>query len=72
MKLSILISARNEAEHLPTTIAGLVSILVAHHVPHEIIVVDDHSTDRTVACVKELQALYPTVRLVPNDAPPGF
>ncbi len=46
VRVSIIIPARNEADNLSRLLPSLVSQSVA---PHEIIVVNDHSTDRTGA-----------------------
>jgi dolichol-phosphate mannosyltransferase len=41
-------------------------------VPHEIVVVDDGSTDRTAAIVSSLSKRLPEVRLLSNGPPHGF
>ena len=62
--LSVVIPARDEEESLPPTIAGLTAHLEREGVPHEIVVVDDGSRDRTWEVLQELKAkhsaLYPT------------
>ena len=60
MELSIVIPAYNERERLPPTLARLTAFLAARH--HEIVVVDDGSTDGTAALVEELA--LPHVRLI--------
>jgi len=72
MRLSVVIPARNEADNLPTTLNTLTQVLSREKIPHEIVVVDDHSTDQTVACVKERSLAHPTIRLVSNSGPGGF
>lgn len=70
-KISILIPARNEE----TTIAACVkSALASAGAPVEIIVMDDNSTDRTAALVRnliqELIAAHPHARIRLEQAPP--
>ena len=49
--LSIVIPARNEEGCIASTVEHLHLELRLNHIPHEIIVVDDGSTDRTAAIV---------------------
>jgi len=72
MRLSIVIPANNEEENLAQTIFSVEQVLRNASVPHEIVVVDDHSTDRTAEVVGELQRLYPEIRIVRNERPSGF
>lgn len=69
MKLSVVLPAHNEEPNIHTMIERLLhrygkSIL-------EIIVVDDASTDRTSAIVRQLQQRYRAVRLVRRRRPSG-
>ena len=60
--VSVIIPALNEADNLPH---------VLPHIPawvHEVILVDDHSTDGTAEAAKRL---LPSVRVVPNLGAPG-
>ena len=70
--LSVIIPARNEARHLPSTIEGIVKALQAGSVRFELVVVDDHSQDDTGKAVKEMMEAYGVIRLVSNDYPPGY
>jgi dolichol-phosphate mannosyltransferase len=72
LRLSIVIPAHNEAENLPDTIGTLARALCAASIPHEIVVVDDHSTDGTAQVVEELCRRTPDLRLVRNERPGGF
>jgi dolichol-phosphate mannosyltransferase len=72
MTLSVVIPAHNEEGNLEPTIRALVTTLDAHRIPHEIVVVDDHSTDGTPALLEALSRALPTVRSVKNEAPPGY
>ena len=72
MKLSIVMPAHNEEECLPSTLRGIVHRLDAERVPHEIVVVNDHSTDGTERVLQALCAEYPTVRYLTNPGAPGY
>ena len=63
--LSILIPARNEETNIRAT---LEAVLANHGADYEVVVLDDHSTDRTATIVSELAARDPLVRL--ESAPP--
>src|SRR5438128_2733079 len=68
--LSVVIPALNEAHRLPLTIAAIHDWLSARGVSFEIlVVVDDGTTDRTGATVREHQVRYPNLRLLtlPNS-----
>ena len=57
---------------IASTVEHLHVELRLHHVPHEIVVVDDGSSDRTAQIVTELGMRIPEARLVQNGAPHGF
>jgi hypothetical protein len=63
--LSVLIPARNEEKNLRSTLGA---VLANQGAEFEVIVLDDHSTDRTAAIVAEFAAIDPRVRL--EAAPP--
>jgi dolichol-phosphate mannosyltransferase len=69
---SVIIPARDEEESLPPTIADLVGTFTAAGIPHEIVVVDDASRDRTWAVLQELKAKYPTLSPVQNLGQHGY
>ena len=70
--LSIVIPARDEEGCIASTVGHLHLELQLHNVPHEIIVVDDGSKDRTAAIVNALSETMPEARLVQNGPPHGF
>ncbi len=72
MILNVVIPAYNEAESLPYTLSDLHTALVDAAIPHEIIVVNDHSTDGTVNVVNDLSASVPTLQLINNPYSNGF
>jgi dolichol-phosphate mannosyltransferase len=65
---SVIIPARDEEESLPSTIGAIEATLTAEGVPHEIVVVDDGSRDRTWAVLQELQARFPTLAPTQNNS----
>lgn len=69
-KLSVVIPARNEAGNLPTLIGGI-EVALAPVAPFEIIVVDDASTDDSVAVIAAMRATRPHLRLIPHDRAGG-
>jgi dolichol-phosphate mannosyltransferase len=70
--LSIVIPAHNETENLGTTIPALAQALDAAGILHEILVVNDHSTDDTCNALTALTARFPAVRSIDNAQPNGF
>ena len=69
---SIVIPAHNEEESLPPTLRDLYAVLSRENVPHEIVVVDDNSKDRTWGVLQELKHSLPTLVPVQNKGPNGF
>jgi dolichol-phosphate mannosyltransferase len=72
LRLSVVIPAHNEAGGISQTVTTLASTLTAERIPHEILVVDDASSDGTAAVVNEVSACNPSVRCVRSHLPPGF
>ena len=66
---SVVIPARDEEESLPPTIEQIVTTFNAAGIPHEIVVVDDGSRDRTWPVLQDLQRRFPT--LVPTQNTSG-
>jgi len=67
--VSIVIPAKNEAENIGTLIAGIRAACAGE--AHEIIVVDDASTDGTADVVQGLMVSVPGLRLLRNDRSGG-
>ena len=70
--LSVVIPARDEEGCIASTVEHLYVELRLHGVPHEIVVVDDGSKDRTWEILLETQERVPTLRPVHNPGPNGF
>jgi dolichol-phosphate mannosyltransferase len=70
--LSVVIPARDEEGCIESTVEHLHLELRMNHIAHEIIVVDDGSTDRTSAIVTKLGERIPEARLIKNGPPHGF
>ena len=71
-KLSVVVPARNEAGNVAGTVRGLRRELTQAGIDHEIVVVDDGSTDDTRQVVAALGADVPELRLVENTGAHGF
>jgi dolichol-phosphate mannosyltransferase len=69
---SVVIPARDEEASLPSTVADISRGLTAGGVPHEIVIVDDGSKDRTWAVLQELSRTIPGVVPLQNPGPHGF
>jgi dolichol-phosphate mannosyltransferase len=70
--LSVVIPAHNEEGHIGETLEGVVAALEAAEIRHEILVVNDNSTDGTEKIVCNLAREVSAVRCVCNDPPSGF
>src|SRR3989338_12620 len=72
MKLSVLIPAHNEEGCLASTVHEIYNQLDAEKINHEILVVNDHSTDKTEEVLRELGLAIPTLVTVTNPGPGGY
>ena len=70
--LSIIIPAYNEAENIIDTLDNVTRALEPLAVRHEILVIDDGSTDATAALVTSNLNRFPAVRLLVNERNMGF
>jgi len=70
--LSIVIPARDEEGCICSTVEHLHLELRLRNVPHEIIVVDDGSTDRTWNLLSDMRTRLPELNPVQNQGPHGF
>jgi dolichol-phosphate mannosyltransferase len=69
---SVVIPARDEADSLPATLEHLHLEFTLNNVPHEIVVVDDGSRDRTWEVLQQLTAKIPELRPIQNTGDHGF
>lgn len=72
MKLSVVVPARDEEGSIAETVNDIATALAREAIAFEIVVVDDGSTDRTAACIRQLMEHRPEVRLVSNTGRHGF
>ncbi len=72
LRLSVVIPAHNEVESIGATVTTLADTLTQARIPHEILVVDDASSDGTAGVVNEVSMRNPTVRCIRSHLPPGF
>lgn len=70
--LSVVIPARDEEEALIPTVRHLNLEFKLQNVPHEIVVVDDGSSDRTWEVLQNLRREIPELAPVQNQGPHGF
>jgi dolichol-phosphate mannosyltransferase len=70
--LSVVIPARNEEGCIAATVEHLHLELRLHQIPHEIVVVDDGSTDATWKLLQELESRIPECAPVQNPGGHGF
>lgn len=70
--LSVVIPAKDEEGCIASTVSHLDVELNLRNVPHEIVVVDDGSTDRTWDILTETSRKIPELKPVQNPGPHGF
>ncbi len=69
---SVVIPAHNEEESIPPTVRDIYATLLREGIPHEIVVVDDGSKDRTWEVLQSLRPEIPTLAPVQNLGAHGF
>src|SRR3989338_3024287 len=69
MKLSIIIPAHNEEENIAQAIEGIEECV---RIPHELVVVNDHSMDNTARVAQELSGRHSNISLIQNAFAKGF
>jgi dolichol-phosphate mannosyltransferase len=72
VKLSVVVPTHNESESIESTVTSVADALESAEIDHEIIVVDDHSSDGTAEIVEGMAAERSGVRLVRSPYGPGY
>ena len=72
MKLSLVIPAHNEEDCIEETLLNLHQVLMLESIEHELLVINDNSTDRTEDILLAIQQKTPEVRHINNCPPHGF
>jgi dolichol-phosphate mannosyltransferase len=72
LKLSVVIPAHNEVESIGETVMALEAELAGEGVDHEILVIDDASTDGTAEAVRAAVGENQNIRCERSPLPPGF
>ena len=72
IKLSVIIPSKDEAENLRECITKIAQSMIDHCIEHEILVIDDGSTDNTAEIVKGLRMQFPCVNYIRNGGENGF
>ena len=72
MKFSIIIPAKNEEGNLEKTIEGINNILLKNNIQHEIIVINDHSSDATLKILNLLKNSIHELKIINNTGKPGY
>lgn len=70
--LSVIVPARNEEGCIGSTVEHLYVELRLRGIPHEIVAVDDGSTDNTWLVLQQIKTRVPTLVSVQNSRPHGF
>jgi dolichol-phosphate mannosyltransferase len=71
-RLSVVVPAHDEEGCIEATLRALDACLRAHAIGHELVVVDDHSTDATASILERLRRELPALRCVDNPRRGGF
>ena len=64
LDISIVVPLYNEQESLPELVAWIERVCQEHKYSHEVIMIDDGSTDNSWEVVKQLSAQYPAVKAI--------
>lgn len=70
--LSVVIPAHNEEGSIKETVELVARALLREHIPFEVVVVNDHSTDGTGVVLTELAGNMPQLRTVNNKQSSGY
>ncbi|ABK45361.1 glycosyl transferase, family 2 [Magnetococcus marinus MC-1] len=70
--LSVIIPTHNEEGCIQSTVEKLIAVLQAESIAHEILVINDNSSDRTGEILVAMTPYCPTMRVINNTPPNGF
>lgn len=70
--LSVVIPVHNEEECIENTIRVFNEALLHDNINHELLVVNDHSSDKTVEILERLKKEIKELRFIDNDSSMGF
>jgi dolichol-phosphate mannosyltransferase len=70
--LTVIIPTFNEAENIERMVVRIDTICKAHDITEEILVVDDNSSDNTIAIIKRLMVNNPFLHLIIRTQNPGL
>ncbi|HVW81542.1 MAG TPA: glycosyltransferase family 2 protein [Mycobacteriales bacterium] len=71
-QLSIVLPAYNEEANIEAAVSRATDVASRHTTDHEVIVVDDGSSDRTAEIVQRLAATDPRIKLVQHETNQGY
>src|SRR5437762_2100604 len=72
MKLSIVIPVHNEEASIRDGVIEIYAALQASNIPHEIVVVNDNSKDKTEEILQSLKEEVPSLQYISNPGAKGF
>ncbi len=72
MKLSLLIPAHNEVENIENTVLAFNRELKTSKIDHEILIINDNSTDSTEEILKRLKTEVKELNYINNGPPNGY
>lgn len=72
MKLSLIIPAYNEAQNIERTVLSFSNELEINNIEHEILVVNDNSTDSTEEVLKNLKLKVKDLNYINSISPKGY
>ncbi len=70
--LSVVIPAHNEEGSIASALRSLHATLIREGIDHELVVVNDHSSDGTASTLAQLSLEIPSLRILENEGPGGF
>lgn len=72
MKLSVVVPAHNEEDCIYHAVEEIIAKLKDEKIEHEVILVNDNSTDKTSRIADDLSAKYGEVKVIDRHPPAGF